>query len=132
GRPTTTSVSCVPASTAVGSASTCTATVTDTGGGSPSNPTGSVSWTASAGSFSNSASCSLGNVPASSSQSRCNVSFFAPTTNQTVTVSGTYGADVTHSGSNGNTSVPVTACSTNKICIDGNMADWNALPASPS
>ncbi|MFL5798727.1 MAG: hypothetical protein ACJ77A_12450, partial [Actinomycetota bacterium] len=131
-RSTTTSVSCLPVSATVGGSTTCTATVSDTASGSPTNPTGSVSWTSTAGSFSNSSSCALANVPASSSQSRCNVSFFAPTTIQTVTVTGTYAGSTAHDGSNGNTSVSVTACTTNKICIDGNMADWAALTASPS
>src|SRR5438132_256695 len=58
---TTTGVNCMPASVPVGSATSCTATVTDATPGSASAPTGTVGFTNSGGTFSAS-SCTLGSA----------------------------------------------------------------------
>ena len=77
-RPTSTSVTCVPASVAVNQGSVCTATVSDTGTGTQSDPTGSVDFTrsgAGTGTFS-AASCAL--VPDSNAgtfTSSCQVTY---------------------------------------------------------
>src|SRR5207247_5697035 len=60
-RPTTTTVSCSPASVPVGSPTSCTATVTDTGPATAITPSGTVSFTNSGGTFSAS-SCTLGKI----------------------------------------------------------------------
>jgi probable HAF family extracellular repeat protein len=44
GRPTTTSVNCSPQNIVAGQSTTCTATVSDAGGGAPATPTGTVSF----------------------------------------------------------------------------------------
>src|SRR5947208_912867 len=69
--PTTTSVSCTPASVPVGSPTSCTATVTDTTPGVATTPTGTVSFTNSGGTFS-AASCTLSGTGSSAS---CSVTF---------------------------------------------------------
>jgi hypothetical protein len=127
GEPTTTSISCVPNSIAVGGGSTCTATVTD--GTNPNIPTGGISWGSTGGGTFSSNSCALANV---GGQYRCSVNLFAPTTVQTLAVTGSYSGDANYAKSNGSANVSVAACTTNKICIEGNMADWDALTTTPS
>src|SRR2546422_573809 len=58
---TTTGVNCMPASVPVGSATSCTATVTDATPGSASTPTGSTAFTTTGRTFSSS-SCTLGSA----------------------------------------------------------------------
>jgi hypothetical protein len=71
-RTTTMSLNCSPAQVAAGQSTICSATVTDTTPGSPSIPTGTVSWsTASSGSFS-ATTCNLSGAGSSSS---CSVSY---------------------------------------------------------
>ena len=95
---TTTAVSCIPASFAVGGGSTCTATVTG------SSPTGTVTFTqAGAGSvtFSAGGVCTL-------SAGSCFVTATGATAGA-VTITGTYGGDGSNSGSLGNDPVTVTS-----------------------
>ncbi len=86
------SVSCSPSALVVNEASTCTGIVNDTSTGSPTTPTGSVTFveTGPAGSFSPIA-CTL--VSGS-----CSVTF-APTATGTASVTTVYAGDSTHSGS---------------------------------
>jgi MBG domain (YGX type)/Bacterial Ig-like domain (group 3)/YDG domain len=96
-RTTTTLVSsCTPAPVNVGSATNCTATVTDNDTGTTIGPTGSVSFTTSgSGTFGPPPSCTLG-TPTGASAS-CSVSY-TPTAfgTGTHTITGSYGGDTTH------------------------------------
>src|SRR5437879_12245843 len=75
---TTTGVNCTPASVPVGSATSCTATVTDATPGSATAPTGTVSFTNSGGKIGR-ASCREGGEStvggAGGVSTRCTVSF---------------------------------------------------------
>ncbi len=104
--PTSTTISPNTASVTRGSTITLMATVTDTSV-TPSAPQGKVSWKAnvSGGSFSSS-SCILSLI--SSSQSSCHVTYTAPTTAGTVTITGIYGGDSTHAKSSGKAALTVT------------------------
>ena len=98
--PTTTSVSCLPGTVAVGQSTTCTATVTDTAA-SPSTPTGTVSFSSdtSRGAFSSSGSCTL-SPTGTAGQASCSVSY---TPGQigigTQTITASYGGDSGHAAS---------------------------------
>jgi hypothetical protein len=71
---TSTAVACRPASVVIGSPTSCTATVTDTAGGTPSPPAGTVDFTTNLdGSFAPAASCAL--VAAGAGQASCAVSY---------------------------------------------------------
>ena len=102
--PTSTSVSCSPATLAVGTPSTCTATVTDTDAGTPSAPTGMVSFSLAEGgpgTFSP-VSCTLRAVAS------CSVIYTpAKGTLRSDMITATYGGDTTHAGSRGTTGVTV-------------------------
>jgi len=93
-RTTTTLVSsCTPASVNVGSATNCTATVTDNDTGTAIGPTGSVSFTTSgSGTF---GPCTLGTATGNSAS--CSFSY-TPTAfgTGTHTITGSYGGDATH------------------------------------
>src|SRR3989449_5320137 len=107
---TTTSVSCTPSSVAVGSPTTCTATVTDTSG-TPTAPTGTVSFaTSGTGTFTPLTSCTL---TGSTSPTTCSVTYTpSGTAPRTDSITGTYGGDSGHTGSNNNAtpfSLSVTA-----------------------
>jgi hypothetical protein len=107
-RDTSTSAACTGASTVVGQASTCTATVNDTTGGTASDPTGNVSFTSNAGgSFNGGGSCALG-ASATSGVSSCQVTY-TPTTigSGTHTLIAAYAGDASHSSSQGTTSISV-------------------------
>jgi Big-like domain-containing protein len=107
-RSTATRVSCAPATVAVGAASTCTATVTDTDAGTAITPAGTVSFgSGGAGSFAGSpctlvatgagvAGCSATYVPGASG---------VPTRTDTITA--TYVPDPAHTASSGTTTVTV-------------------------
>ena len=104
--PTSTAVTCDPSSVVDGQSTTCTATVTDTGS-TPSNPTGTVTFTANRPNWGvNGSPCTLTSVPGSSSESSCSVTFTAGV--GTATVTGSYGADTTHTTSSGQATVKVT------------------------
>jgi hypothetical protein len=105
---TSTSVSCSPGTVAVGTASTCAATVTDTESSGQNTPTGTVSFGSSgAGAFGGNP-CTLSE--ASSGVASCSVSYSpgasgTPTRSDTITAS--YDGDVTHAGSSGTAAVTV-------------------------
>src|SRR5205807_2302064 len=104
---TTTGVNCMPASVPVGSATSCTATVTDATPGSASAPTGTVGFTNSGGTFSAS-SWTLGsastNPTTGAASTRCAVSF-TPNAVAIHTITASYSGDTTHAMSSGTTVV---------------------------
>lgn len=105
---TSTAIACAPTSLTVGTGSTtCIATVTDTSS-SPTNPTGSVSFTSNGGgTFSGSGTCLLvGNA----GQPSCQVTY-TPTTVGTGShqITTSYPGDSSHEPSQGSTAVAVTA-----------------------
>jgi hypothetical protein len=106
-RSTGTTVSCTPATVAVGDSTTCTATVTDTAGGTGSTPTGSVTWSSDgAGDFS-SASCTL------DTSGSCSVTYTPSAIGDgSHAVTGSYGGDASHLTSSGGDTVTVTKRST--------------------
>lgn len=92
---TTTSISCSPAILSVGSTSTCTATVTDTSSGTPTTPSGMVTFSASkAGSFS-STTC---NLSGSGAKATCAVTFM-PTRVGLYQIVAAYAGDASHARS---------------------------------
>ena len=103
-RDTITTVSPNLASTNPGGTIMLTATVTDTGAGTASPPTGTVSWSANqtGGSFS-SLACSL--TALNSAASSCAVSFTAPTTLRTLTITAGYPGDPLHSANSSTSSL---------------------------
>jgi hypothetical protein len=105
-RLTSAAIACIPSSLTLGTgATTCTATVTDTGS-SPTNPTGSVNFTSNGiGTLSGGASCPLtGNA----GQPSCQVTY-TPTAigSGSHQITGTYGGDSTHGPSQGSALVSV-------------------------
>src|SRR5437016_4749327 len=102
--PTTTSVSCTPASVPVGSPTSCTATVTDiVVGATATTPTGTVSFFADAATTAF-ASCTLSGTGSSAS---CSVTY-TPTTAGAHAITASYGGDATHEGSSGATGSALT------------------------
>jgi hypothetical protein len=96
-RSTTTGMSCSPATVRVGTASTCTATVTDIAAGSASAPSGTIGFTSPAGGgFASGASCTL--VARSATASSCSTTF-SPI--RTGSVLGAYSGDSAHAASRG-------------------------------
>ncbi|HEY5987176.1 MAG TPA: Ig-like domain repeat protein, partial [Streptosporangiaceae bacterium] len=117
--PTSTSVACSPAAVAVNAATTCTATVSDTGSGGTASPTGTVTFSngPAAGTFSPAATCVLG--PDSGSTATCQVSYtpaLGSEGNQTLTAA--YQGAVDFQGSGGSFQVAATerATSTQVNC----------------
>jgi hypothetical protein len=110
--PTSTSVSCTPGTVAVGQASTCAATVSDTAA-SPTDPTGTVSSSSSGtGSFSGGGSCTLA-ATATTGVTRCQVSYTPSAVGAgSHSITASYGGDSAHATSNATTSVTVTKRST--------------------
>ena len=104
-----TSISISPSTTTIphGTSQLYTVTLSDTSPGTPSTPTGMVSWRASlsGGSFS-STTCTL--VPISSSKSSCQVTYTAPATTGTDIITGSYSGDSTHAKSSRNATLKVT------------------------
>jgi len=108
-RSTSTSVSCSPGKVSTSSATSCTATISDTDGGPASPPSGSVVFTNSQrGAFGHGAKCTL-NDAGSAGGASCHVSY-APAGVQsgTQTISASYGGDAVHAPSTGKQSVRVT------------------------
>jgi Bacterial Ig-like domain (group 1)/Calx-beta domain len=102
-RPTSTAVSCDPLT--VGVAASCTATVSDTGTGAKTTPTGMVDWSSTAGGTFVTDPCEL--LPtATVGVASCTVSY-SPDSAGPATVTATYGGDATHAGSEGRTTVTV-------------------------
>jgi hypothetical protein len=84
------------------SQNTCVASVGDGGAGTPSMPTGTVTFTTTSGGFSSGASCSLG--PTSGSPSVGNCTLVYQTANSGLpSITATYGGDAHHAGSVGHT-----------------------------
>lgn len=101
---TSTSISCSPATDAVGTSTVCTATVAG------NNPAGMVSWSSSgSGSFSPSQDCTL-------SAGTCSVSYVPSSyAISSVTITGSYGGDQNNAESSGTfalTIIPATATTT--------------------
>ena len=108
-RSTSTTLACTPGSASLGSQTTCTATINDTGAGTKSVPTGTVSFTSnSAGTFSNPGnSCSLG-ATENPGQASCQVTY-TPTSlgSGSHAITAAYGGDSSHTQSSGNASLPI-------------------------
>jgi len=102
-RPTSTAVSCDPLT--VGVAASCTATVSDTGTGTKTTPTGTVAWSSTAGDAFVPDPCVL-SPTATVGVASCTVSY-SPNSAGPATVTATYGGDATHAGSAGRTTVRV-------------------------
>jgi Bacterial Ig-like domain (group 1)/Calx-beta domain len=102
-RPTQTDVSCDALT--VGIAASCTATVTDTGSGTKTTPTGTVGWSSTAGGAFVPNPCVL-TPTATVGVASCSVSY-TPSSAGNATVTATYGGDLTHSGSQGSATVTV-------------------------
>jgi YVTN family beta-propeller protein len=113
--PTSTMVTCSPGTVAIGQATSCTATVTDTAP-SPTTPTGEVTFTSdtSGGSLSSN-SCTLS--PASTSgQASCAVSYTPGQTGSgTQTIAADYGGDGSHVASSGQAALAVTLRATTTV-----------------
>ncbi len=104
---TATTISCSPSSVTVNTATSCTATVTDTSAG-PITPTGSVGFTSSgAGTFSPMTSC---NLSGTTSSAACNITF-TPSTTGTDTITGNYAGDSAHTTSSGSIAINISQAS---------------------
>lgn len=103
-RSTSTTVSCSPTSVQAGQATACTATVNDVASGTPSTPTGTVSWKSSgSGSFS-ATTCTLSGTGASAS---CSISY-TPTASGSRVITANYGGDTVQPASTQPTTLIVT------------------------
>jgi len=108
-RSTSTTVSCNPASVQAGQTTTCSATVTDTGPGTASTPTGAVSWKSSgSGSFS-ATTCTLSGTGALAS---CSTSY-TPNAPGPQVITASYGGDNVQPASTQPTTLVVTNSSLN-------------------
>jgi hypothetical protein len=108
--PTTTGLTCSPATVAIGQPTSCTATVTDTAASGATTPTGTVAFTSdtSGGNFSGSGSCTLA-ATSTAGQASCSVSYTPGQTGSgTQTITGNYGGDSGHAASSGQDAVTVT------------------------
>jgi hypothetical protein len=100
-------VSCAPSSLATGASTSCTATVSDTSGGTPAAPVGTVTFAGSSyGTFPGGNVCTLG--PAGVGTARCAVTY-APGSAGTVWLTATYGGDVVHGANASNALLSVSA-----------------------
>ena len=148
GNPTTTALTCRPASVILGGGSVCTAVVTDTAAAGATRPSGEVEFQSSRlGDFSDGAICDLG--PAGTNKARCQVVFTAREIGAT-DVTATYNGDPTHKGSPGKATVTATAkngghtattaiaCDPSDVILGGasvcsvEVTDVAANPVSPS
>lgn len=106
--PTSTAVTCSPGTVAIGQATTCTATVTDTGSTGATMPAGTVTFAsnASGGTFSSS-SCTL--TPASGNgQASCSISYTPGQVGSgTQTITASYSGDTGHNASSSQFTVTV-------------------------
>jgi hypothetical protein len=93
--PSSTSISCSPATVGVGSQTSCTATV------SGSSPTGTVSWTSTGSGTFSSTLCTL-------SSGSCSVNYTPSSTSQT-TIMASYSGDANNAGSSNSYSLTVNA-----------------------
>ncbi len=100
-RNTATSIDCSPTEVQVGDTTTCTATVTDTDSGTPSSPTGTVTFQSSdsTGTYDQNP-CTLSPVPGRGDSSSCSVTYTPSAEgSQTVDISASYSGDPTHASS---------------------------------
>jgi hypothetical protein len=122
--PTSTNLSCAPASPATGSATTCTATVTDSSAAGATTPTGTVSFQSSpdTGAFGSSGACTLA-ATATTGVASCQLGF-TPSAGGDYIITATYNGDGdgTHSGS---------IDSTPFIAVDATSASVSCTPANP-
>jgi hypothetical protein len=118
-RPTRTDVSCDPLT--VGISASCTATVTDTGAGTPTTPTGTVNWSSTAGGTFVPNPCAL-NPTATAGVASCSVSY-TPSSAGSAQITATYSGDLTHEGSEGRATVQVAKrpTQTSVSCEDGSF-----------
>jgi hypothetical protein len=104
--PTVTSVDCAPGSVPIGTATSCTATVTDTSPGNPSAPSGTVDFSAdSNGRIDNVGGCTLS--PVSATVSTCQLTYTPDRVGAPV-ITATYGGDAEHAATYGQTAVSVS------------------------
>jgi hypothetical protein len=99
-RPTGTSVVCDYEFAT--SQNTCVASVGDGGTGTPSMPTGTVTFTTTSGGFSSGASCSLGPTSGSPSVGNCTL-VYQSASSALPSITATYGGDAHHAASVGHT-----------------------------
>ncbi len=129
-RATATSVSCSPSTLVAGATSTCTATVSDTDGGSPSAPGGSVSFGSSlTGTFASGDSCTL--AEAGPALAACAVSY-QPAGAGTAELTAQYSGDATHTASSYGSEISVTAPPSAPSAPRGPSAPAPAKPSVPS
>jgi hypothetical protein len=106
--PTTTSVTCIPGTVAVGGATACTATVTDTTG--QATPTGTVAFSSDTndGAFTPAASCAL-SPAGTTGQASCPITYTPGTVGSgTQAITASYGGDAGHIASSETATVAVT------------------------
>jgi hypothetical protein len=109
---TSTSVTCTPSTLSYGGNTSCAATVTDTASTGKTSPTGTVTFDdGTAGGNFSSTTCTLTAATSSSSNCTANVTY-TPSAAGSPTITGTYGGDGTHNGSNGNTGLTVNKADT--------------------
>ena len=117
--PTSTSVSSNPAAGTVGISTTFSAVVTDTTSGTPTSPTGTVSWSDnSAGGTFSSPTCTL--AAASGTSSTCTISY-TPSKSGQIWITATYSGDTTNAGGSGTSALAVTIRAT-KTTVTPNPA----------
>src|SRR3989475_1874243 len=96
-RATSITINCLPSTLTVGQPTTCTFTVSDTDTGTAITPTGTVT-------MSTSLTCTLSGTGSSVA---CMITVTPPFAGASVNIPGTYGADTSHSGNTGSTSITV-------------------------
>jgi len=118
---TGTQVSCSPTPVDVGTPTTCTATVTEEGGGPPTTPTGTVDWSDPGGVFTP-PSCTLASNGVAG-EAACSTSYVPGSGSEgsPISVTGTYLGDTDYFGSAGSYSVSSTqlGSSTSFSCSPG-------------
>jgi hypothetical protein len=115
-RPTRTTVTCEDNTFEAGGSTSCTATVSDTGAGTKTTPTGTVDWSSTESGTFVPDPCAL--VPtATPSVASCAV-VFSSTKAATHTITAAYGGDPIHEGSADSTTVTVTPGPPAKVTLD--------------
>src|SRR2546428_474789 len=115
-RATKTTISTNPASTPIGTPIKFNAKIVDSGSGTKSIPTGTVSWSdgGTGGSF-NAVSCALTQLGTSTSTSTCAIIYTPPANTGPVTITGTYSGDSTHKTSSGTSALTVNLRTTTTV-----------------
>ena len=118
---TSTFVGCSPTAVTPGHATTCTATVSDTGPGTTTTPTGAISF--SSGRTAKLSSGGLCSLSGSRGSASCSVSFTpGGTQSDTPTLTARYGGDFGHTASSGSTTVaPVAGMTANVAVVQGTV-----------